>query len=156
MNKSKYVISSIAGIIALLQIWRFLPRIEISLKYASSDAVLRGLLSGFWFVAVLVIVILAVFILQNLISLIFAFIYGEQSAEENKLVRILQKINDVLRAFYQMTGAVMFGGMGAIGLFLPDLEGRDTTVYIVCGVFVVFALVMLVLSIRSMICSIRR
>lgn len=156
MNKSKQVISIIVGIIAIFQISRYLPRIEISLKHVGGNAIPRGFLSGFWFVTILVIAILGVYILKNLLSLIFSYIYGEQSAEESRAMNLLQKVNDILGIFYRMVGVALFGGMGAIGLFLPGLEGRDTVVYIMCGVFLAAALVVLVLSIRSIIRIIRR
>lgn len=155
MNKSKHVISIIIGFYLVFEISSNLRRIEISLRDVGNEVFLREYLSGFWFVIVLVIVILSFFILQNLLSLIFSFIYGEQSDEENRVVRISQKIMDVLKVFYRIVVITMFGVIDIIGLFLPGVEGRDATVYIVCGVFLVAVVVMLVFSIRSMVRIIR-
>lgn len=155
-NKVKYVIAVVIGIVALVQVCEFMPRITSTVRHVGGDKFLRGYVSGFWLILALVIAVLSVYILQNAVRLVFAFLYGDELAEDSKPVLILGKITDILSVCYRMVGIFMLGAMGACGIFLPNLEGRNSTTNMICGVVMLIALVAIIFSIRSIVRIVRR
>lgn len=154
MNKAKYIINIIIGSVILAQLCPNVSRISGSISRFGLN-IASGMMTGFWICMVIVIIMFSVFILQNLLGLVMEFVYGEGSSEGDKLAGILDKVSGVSRCLYQAVGAAIFGVLGAIGLFYPDLTGRDTAVGVVSGVFILFALIVCIRSVRSIVSIIR-
>lgn len=154
MNKVKYIINIIIGSVILAKLCPNISLMGGAVSTLGFD-IGGGLMTGFWICMVIVIVIFSVFILQNLLGLVMELVYGEGSSEGSKLAGILDKVSGVSRCLYQVAGAAIFGALGAIGLFYPDLTGRDIAVSVVSGIFILFALIVCIRSIRSIISIVR-
>ncbi len=154
MNKVKNIINIIIGSAILAQLC---PNVSWLRKAVSNLGfnIAGGMALGFWICIVMGIVMISVFILQNVLGLVMILVYGEGSEEENGLSGILDKISGVSRNLYQAVGAIMFGAMGAVGLFHPDVTGRDSAVIVVSVIFTLFALVMCIRAVWSIVCIIR-
>lgn len=154
MNKVKYIINIIIGSVILAKLCPNISLMGGAVSTLGFD-IGGGLMTGFWICMVIVVIMFSVFILQNLLGLVMELVYGEGSSEGDKLAGILDKVSGVSRCLYQAVGAAIFGVLGAIGLFYPDLTGRDTAVGVVSGVFIFFALIVCIRSVRSIVSIIR-
>lgn len=154
MNKAKNIINIIIGSAILAQLC---PNVSLIRKAVSGLGfnIVGGMALGFWICMIMAIVMISIFILQNVLGLVMVLVYGEGSEEENRLSGILDKISGVLGSLYQAVGATMFGAVGAVGLFHPDVTGRDSAVIVVSGIFILFALVMCIRAVRSIVSIIR-
>lgn len=155
MNKARNIISILIGSVILTQMCSNMSKITGAIRQLGFN-IGGGLLMGFGICLVIVIVMISVFILQNVLELVAALIYRDGSAEENKFAGMLNKISSVSRYLYQIVGAAIFGVMGIIGLCYPGLTGRDVAVEVVSGIFILFALIVCIQSIRSIVSIARK
>lgn len=153
MKKMQYIISIIVGSIMLAQLCQNIPMIPSAVMQLGIN-IMGGLMMGFWICMVMIIIMVSIFILQNVVGLVLVLVYGEECTEENKIARILDKVSNIAKALYQIVGAALFGGLGVIGMLYPVEGGRNVTM-IIGGVFVLFALALCIQSIRSIVSTIR-
>lgn len=154
MDKAKYIISVIIGSVILAQLC---PNVSSLRKVVGQLGfnIAGGMALGFWICMIMVVVMISIFILQNVLGLVMVLVYGAGSEEENRLSGILDKISGVSRNLYQAVGAIMFGALGVVGLVHPDVTGRDSVVIVVSCIFTLFALVMCIRAVWSIISIIR-
>lgn len=154
MDKVKYIISVIIGSVILAQLC---PNVSSLRKVVGQLGfnIAGGMALGFWICMIMVVVMISIFILQNVLGLVMVLVYGAGSEEENRLSGILDKISGVSRNLYQAVGATMFGALGVVGLVHPDVTGRDSVVIVVSCIFTLFALVMCIRAVWSIISIIR-
>lgn len=154
MNKVKNIINIIIGSVILAQLCPNVSWIRRAVSQLGFN-IAGGMALGFWICMIMVVVMISIFILQNVLGLVMILVYGEGSEEENRLSGILDKISGVSGNLYQAVGAAMFGVLGVVGLFHPDVTGRDSAVIVVSCIFTLFALVMCIRAIWSIISIIR-
>lgn len=154
MSKSKNITSIIVGIIILVQLCRNIPMMTSGVRQLDFNF-MSAMMTGFWLVMVLIIVVISVFILRNVAELVIAFVYGEECTEDNKVLKIFNKVSSILGVLPQIVGGAMFGGMGIFCLVHPQLRGADIFVKVMAAVFVGFALFIVIRSIRWIVSIIR-
>lgn len=154
MNHIRYIINSIIAIIALGELWRGLKHVKRFLVNAQYGVEI-GVLTAFYVIMVVITLVMISFIVQNVLRFIVGLKYGGQDTDSVRLVRIADKIQELLTSFYQFLFGLIFGALGAFGMFVPGIERNGPVIYVVSGIFLVFALFTVIRSVRNMICILK-
>lgn len=150
MNYIKYIINCIIAGIVLEELWKGIKYLKIFLADAEYGME-TGVMTAFYVIMTVITLVMISFIVQNALRFIVQLKYGGQNIDSVLLVRIADKIYDLLRSVYQLLLGLVFGVIGAICMFMPGMKRSGPEVYVISGVFLVFALCMVIWFIRNTI-----
>lgn len=158
MKFGTYLLRSIVGIVIIVQIYRFSSSMSSMINKMDKN-IMRSFAYGYNIMMIAAIVILTIYVLQNIAGLFIELKYSrtvaddwtEESPENWKPMQILDKIQRVMGQIYRILFAIMFGFLGmACTLYANPGEG-NIAFYIIPGIFILFALWIIIRAIKDII-----
>lgn len=155
MNKMRYIISIIIGVVVLVQLCGNTSWI-MSADMVFGNNMVDGMTMGFKICTVLIVIMLSIFILQNVANLVIELVYGEEHNDGDIILGMLDKASRITNQVYRIAMACMFGAMGIFAIwYYMGMNDGGSALWIVGSIFVLFALVLCIQSIRAIIRIIR-
>lgn len=167
--KMKYVSYLIRGIVAIYLITRISSYISNlqSAMYSMDQNAAKNFTFGFQMMMVVPVIILSVYALQNIVSFVIQLKYGRKSStaddwadeteiiepENSRPIQILNKIQGVLGQIYKIIFALIFAAMGIFTILYSGWA--VSAVYIIPIIFILFALWVIIQSIKEIVLLVR-